>query len=127
MEESRLIALIKQYEQLRALKEELKGDLTDIEEEYKKVQSEIVETMVEEDVPSQGYGGFNYSPQTVTHYSFRAKEALEAEGIDKIQVMKKNKFGFLVKEDINQKSLESALKDYVKNDPDVLLEHHVEW
>lgn len=116
--ESKLIQLIQKYEELRALKDEIAEAKTEIEEEFKKIQSEIVEQMVEDDVPSQGYGGFNYSPQTVVHYNFKAEDTLLAEGKDKLQIMRDNGFDFLIKETINQRSLESALKDYVKNDPD---------
>ena len=67
---SALIGLIERYEELRALKDELSEATKEINEEYKKIQEEIVEQMVDDDIPSQGYGDYSYSPQTVTHYSF---------------------------------------------------------
>ena len=85
---SRLIELIEKYEELRALKEELADSTKEINEEYKKVQEEIVEQMVDDDIPSQGYGDYNYSPQTLTHYSFKSEETLLADGIDKMKVMR---------------------------------------
>ena len=108
---SRLIELIEKYEELRALKEELEESAKEVKEEFKKIQEEIVEQMVEDDVPSQGYGDYNYSPQTVQHYSFISEEKLAENKIDKIEVMRENGFDYLIKETINQRSLESAMKE----------------
>lgn len=108
---SALIRLIERYEELRALKEELAESTKEINEEYKKIQEEIVEQMVDDDIPSQGLGDYNYSPQTVAHYSFISEESLAGKGIDKMAVMRENGYDFLIKESISQRSLESALKE----------------
>ena len=84
---SALIGLIERYEELRALKDELSEATKEINEEYKKIQEEIVEQMVDDDIPSQGYGDYSYSPQTVTHYSFISEESLAEKGIDKMEFM----------------------------------------
>lgn len=106
-----LIELIEKYEELRTLKEKLSDATKEINEEFKKIQEEIVEQMVDDDVPSQGLGDYNYSPQTVTHYSFISEESLAEKGIDKMAVMRENGYDFLIKEAINQRSLDSALKE----------------
>ncbi len=113
---SRLIELIEKYEELRALKEKLSDSTKEVNEEYKKVQEEIVEQMVDDDIPSQGYGDYNYSPQTVTHYSFISEEKLAEMGADKMKIMRENGYDFLIKESINQRSLESALKEAAASD-----------
>ena len=113
---SALIGLIERYEELRALKDELSEATKEINEEYKKIQEEIVEQMVDDDIPSQGYGDYSYSPQTVTHYSFISEESLAEKGIDKMAVMHENGYDFLIKEAINQRSLESALKEAAASD-----------
>lgn len=115
-EKSKLITLIEKYEELRACKEELAEATKDINEELKKVQEEMVEQMVEEDVPSQGYGSYNYFPQTVRHYSFKSEELLSAEGKDKMAVMRENGYGFLIKESIAQRSLETVMKEAAESE-----------
>lgn len=115
-EKSKLITLIEKYEELRECKEELAEATKDINEELKKVQEEMVEQMVEEDVPSQGYGSYNYSPQTVQHYSFKSEELLLAEGKDKMAVMRENGYGFLIKESIVQRSLETVMKEAAQSE-----------
>lgn len=113
---SKLIELIEKYEELLALKEELADSTKEINEELKKIQEEIVEQMVEDDVPSQGYGDYNYSPQTVTHYSFKSEETLSESKIDKMAVMRENGYDYLIKETINQRSLESAMKEAAESE-----------
>lgn len=113
---STLIGLIEKYEEFRALKEELSEATKEINEEFKKIQEEIVEQMVEDDVPSQGYGDYNYSPQTVTHYSFKSEETLSESKIDKMAVMRENGYDYLIKETINQRSLESAMKEAAESE-----------
>lgn len=106
-----LIGLIERYEELRTLKEELAEATKDINEEFKKIQEEIVEQMVDDDIPSQGFGDYSYSPQIATHYSFISEELLAEKGIDKMAVMRENGYDFLIREAINQRSLESAMKE----------------
>lgn len=116
---SALIGLIERYEELRALKDELSEATKEINEEYKKIQEEIVEQMVDDDIPSQGYGDYTYTPQTVTHYSFISEEKLAEAGTDKMEVMRENGFDFLIKETINQRSMESAFKERLENDEEL--------
>ena len=110
MAESTLITLIKKYDELRETKERLAEETKQNNQELKDIQEKIVDQMIEDDIPSQGVGDYTYTPQIVTHYSFKSAEKLVEMGVDKIQVMRENGFGFLIKEEINQRSLESAMK-----------------
>jgi single-stranded DNA-specific DHH superfamily exonuclease len=116
MAESTLITLIKKYDELRETKERLAEETKQNNQELKDIQEKIVDQMIEDDIPSQGVGDYTYTPQIVTHYSFKSAEKLVEMGVDKIQVMRENGFGFLIKEEINQRSLESTMKDLVKNE-----------
>ncbi len=116
MAESTLITLIKKYDELRETKERLAEETKQNNRELKDIQEKIVDQMIEDDIPSQGVGDYTYTPQIVTHYSFKSAEKLVEMGVDKIQVMRENGFGFLIKEEINQRSLESTMKDLVKNE-----------
>ncbi len=116
---SKLLRLIESYEELRELKDDLASWTKENNQDFKDVQEEIVEQMVEDDVPSQGYKGFTYTPQTVTHYSFISEEKLAEAGTDKMEVMRENGFDFLIKETINQRSMESAFKERLENDEEL--------
>lgn len=111
---TKLITLIQKYEEIRETKEQISEAEKEVNEAFKEIQEQIVEAMVEADVPKQGYGGFTYSPQTVVHYSFRAEDELNEEGKDKIAILKANGFGDLVKETVNQRSLESRMRGEAK-------------
>jgi len=116
---SRLVELIEKYEELREKKEKLADETKANNESLKQIQEDIVEQMVEDDIPSQGLGDYMYSPQTVTHYSFISEEKLAAAGRDKFNIMRENGFGFLVKETINQRSMEAAFKERLENDEEL--------
>jgi len=115
-EKSRLVELIEKYEKLREKKERLADETKANNEAFRQIQEDIVEQMVEDDIPSQGLGDYTYTPQTVTHYSFISEEKLAEAGKDKFAVMRENGFGFLVKETVNQRSMESAFKERLEND-----------
>ena len=116
MAESALIQLIRRYDELREEKERLAEETKKNNQEYKEIQEKIVDQMLEDDVPSQGLGDYTYTPQTITHYSFKSAEKLAEMGVDKIQVMRENGFDFLIKEEINQRTLESTMKGLMNDE-----------
>ena len=59
-EKSRLIELIEKYEELREKKEKLANETKANNEAFKQIQEDIVEQMVEDDIPSQGLGDYTY-------------------------------------------------------------------
>lgn len=118
-EKSRLIELIEKYEELREKKEKLANETKANNEAFKQIQEDIIEQMVEDDIPSQGLGDYTYTPQTVTHYSFISEKKLAEAGTDKMEVMRENGFDFLIKETINQRSMESAFKERLENDEEL--------
>lgn len=118
-EKSRLIELIDKYEELREKKEKLANETKANNEAFKQIQEDIVEQMVEDDIPSQSLGDYTYTPQTVIHYSFISEEKLAEAGTDKMEVMRENGFDFLIKETINQRSMESAFKERLENDEEL--------
>lgn len=115
----RIIPLIQEYEKLRERKDELAEEVKENNAAFKKIQEDICTAMVEEDIPKQGYNGFTYSPQTVTHYSFVTQEKLQEMNADKIEILKGNEdFRTLIKEEVNAKSFDSFCRNYIKDDPD---------
>lgn len=112
-----LIALIEKYEEIRARKDELAEETKKNNQEFKEIQERIVEQMVEDDIPMMGYGNYNYYPQTVTHYSFLSEDKLAENGVtDKFDAIRSAGLDFLIKETINQRSMESAFKEIVENE-----------
>lgn len=125
MANNELIELIKEYEEIRNRKDRLAEETKQNNKAYKEIQEKIVEVMAEEDIPMQGLGSYNYYPQTVTHYSFLSEEKIAMAlplGKDKFDVMRENGFGFLIKETINQRSMDTAFREYLAENDDELPE-----
>ena len=72
---------------------------------------EIAEMMIDEDIPSQGYGDYIYSLQDKVKYSKRGEAYLQERGLDFFEVLREQGLGELIKETVNAGSLQSAMKE----------------
>lgn len=76
-----------------------------------KLKAEIAEMMIDEDIPSQGYGDYIYSLQDKVKYSKRGEAYLQERGLDFFEVLREQGLGELIKETVNAGSLQSAMKE----------------
>ena len=67
--------------------------------------------MIDEDIPSQGYGDYVYSLQDKVKYSKRGDAQLMEKGLDFFEVLREQGLGDLIKETVNPRSLQSAMKE----------------
>ena len=75
--------------------------------------------MIDEDIPSQGYGDYIYSLQDKVKYSKRGEAYLQERGLDFFEVLREQGLGELIKETVNAGSLQSAMKEIAEeNDGD---------
>lgn len=116
MAQGKVKELIEKYEEIRARKERLAKEKTAAEEEYKQIQIGLAEAITEIGEDSASNDGFVYSPKVQGKYSFRAQEDLEAEGLDKIAILKENGFGEIVKETVDWRTLNSTMKEVAESD-----------
>lgn len=116
MEQGKVKELIEKYEEIRARKERLAKEKTAAEEEYKQIQIDLAEAITEIGEDSASNDGFVYSPKVQGKYSFRAQEDLEAEGLDKIEILKENGFGEIVKETVDWRTLNSTMREVAESD-----------
>lgn len=116
MAQGKVKELIEKYEEIRARKERLTKEKTAAEEEYKQIQIDLAEAITEIGEDSATNDGFVYSPKVQGKYSFRAQEDLEAEGLDKIAVLKENGFGEIVKETVDWRTLNSTMREVAESD-----------
>lgn len=116
MAQGKVKELIEKYEEIRARKERLAKEKTAAEEEYKQIQIDLAEAITEIGEDSASNDGFVYSPKVQGKYSFRAQEDLEAEGLDKIEILKENGFGEIVKETVDWRTLNSTMKEVAESD-----------
>lgn len=116
MAQGKVKELIEKYEEIRARKERLTKEKTAAEEEYKQIQIDLAAAITEIGEDSATNEGFVYSPKVQGKYSFRAQEDLEAEGLDKIAVLKENGFGEIVKETVDWRTLNSTMREVAESD-----------
>lgn len=116
MAQGKVKELIDQYEEIRERKERLAKEKAAAEEEYKQIQIDLAAAITEIGEDSATNEGFVYSPKVQGKYSFRAQEDLEAEGLDKIAVLKENGFGEIVKETVVWRTLNSTMREVAESD-----------
>lgn len=116
MAQGKVKELIDQYEEIRERKERLAKEKAAAEEEYKQIQIDLAAAITEIGEDSATNEGFVYSPKVQGKYSFRAQEDLEAEGLDKIAVLKENGFGEIVKETVDWRKLNSTMREVAESD-----------
>lgn len=107
----KLTEMLGQYEELLDKKDQLAKDTKDNNAAIDKLKAEIAEMMIDEDIPSQGYGDYIYSLQDKVKYSKRGEAYLQECGLDFFEVLREQGLGELIKETVNAGSLQSAMKE----------------
>lgn len=106
----KLTEMLGQYEELLDKKDQLAQDTKDNNAAIDKLKAEIAETMIDEDIPSQGYGDYVYSLQDKIKYSKRGEAELQEKGLDFFEVLREQGFGDIIKETVNANTLQSTMK-----------------
>lgn len=107
----KLTEMLGQYEELLDKKDALDKETKDNNAGIDKLKAEIAEMMIDEDIPSQGYGDYVYSLQDKVKYSKRGDAQLMEKGLDFFEVLREQGLGDLIKETVNPRSLQSAMKE----------------
>lgn len=107
----KLTEMLGQYEELLDKKDALDKETKDNNAAIDKLKTEIAEMMIDEDIPSQGYGDYVYSLQDKVKYSKRGDAQLMEKGLDFFEVLREQGLGDLIKETVNPRSLQNAMKE----------------
>lgn len=107
----KLTEMLGQYEELLDKKDALDKETKDNNAAIDKLKAEIAEMMIDEDIPSQGYGDYVYSLQDKVKYSKRGDAQLMEKGLDFFEILREQGLGDLIKETVNPRSLQSAMKE----------------
>ena len=107
----KLTEMLAQYEVLLDKKDQLAQDTKDNNAAIDKLKAEIAETMIDEDIPSQGYGDYVYSLQDKIKYSKRGEAEFQEKGLDFFEVLREQGFGDIIKETVNANTLQSTMKE----------------
>lgn len=107
----KLTEMLGQYEVLLDKKEALADETKSNNAAIDKIKEEIAEMMIDEDIPSQGYGDYVYSLQDKVKYSKRGDAQLAEKGLNFFEVLREQGLGDLIKETVNARSLQSVMKE----------------
>lgn len=105
----KLTEMLGQYEDLLDKKDQLAKDTKDNNAAIDKLKQEIADMMIDEDIPSQGYGDYVYSLQEKVKYSKRGEATLQEKGLDFFDVLREQGLGDIIKETVNANTLQSTM------------------
>ena len=111
-----LIDLIANYQTLLATKEALAEQTKANNKAIEDMKQQIANQMIDDEVTSIGYAGYNFSLQTKTVYSKKSEADLQAAGIDFFGLLRDNGLGDLIVERVDPRTLSASLKQIVEAD-----------
>ena len=111
-----LIDLIANYQTLLATKEALAEQTKANNKAIEDMKQQIADQMIDDEVTSIGYAGYNFSLQTKTVYSKKSEADLQAAGIDFFGLLRDNGLGDLIVEKVDPRTLSASLKQIVEAD-----------
>ena len=127
MDDNKKRDIIERYEYYKQRKADLKKEAETANEEFEKAEQELADLMIDSDEPITSLGEYQYALKISTKYNFKSMEALAELGIDdKYKVLKDNGFGFLVKETVDSRTLNTTINEALAEDgggvPDEVME-----
>ena len=114
-----LIDLIASYQTLLATKEALAEQTKANNKAIEDMKQQIADQMIDDEVTSIGYAGYNFSLQTKTVYSKKSEADLQAAGIDFFGLLRDNGLGDLIVERVDPRTLSASLKQIVETEGDL--------
>ena len=109
-----LVDMVNEYQELLVKKESLEKAVDENNEMIKAKKQEIVQQMIDDDCPRISVGEYMFSLQVKNQFSKKAEAYLEAQGLNFFDVLREQGLGDLIKETVNQKSFQSAMKELVE-------------
>ena len=109
-----LVDMVNEYQELLVKKEFLEKAVEENNELIKAKKQEIVQQMIDDDCPRISVGEYMFSLQVKNQFSKKAEAYLEARGLNFFDVLREQGFGDLIKEAVNPRSLQSAMKELVE-------------
>jgi hypothetical protein len=114
-----LIDLIANYQTLLATKEALAEQTKANNKAIEDMKQRIADQMIDDEVTSIGYAGYNFSLQTKTVYSKKSEADLQAAGINFFGLLRENGLGDLIVERVDPRTLSASLKQIVEAEGDL--------
>lgn len=117
---SNLSELCIELQELREGKDELEDRLDKQKKAIRTKMDEIIEAMIDADTPEIIVGEHDFAVKTTTHYSKLGDDRLAASGIEFFEVLRNSGLGYLIKETVNTKSMETAFRNAANENNGIL-------
>ena len=109
-----LIDMIKNYQALLDRKDELSEQTKTNNAAIEAAKAEIIQQMVDEDIPRISTGGYCFTLTAKTSYTKRSEAELAEGGLDFLDVLREEGLGDIIVEKVDPRTLQSTIKDYVE-------------
>ncbi len=110
-----LLEMVRNYQMLLEKKELLEKQMKENNTDIEDAKAEITQQMIDDDCPSITVGDYKFSLQAKTAYTKRSEKELAEAGIDFLGTLREEGFGDLIKETVNSRTLQSAMKEFVES------------
>ena len=109
-----LLDIVRNYQGLLERKEALAEETKENNAAIEAAKEKISQQMVDDDVPSISTGGYKFSLQAKTIYSKKSEADIAQTGTTFFDVLREEGLGDIIVEQVNTRTLQSTLKDYVE-------------
>lgn len=109
-----LIEMVRDYQTLLERKDSLSEETKANNAAIEAAKERISQQMVDDDCPSISTGGYKFTLQAKTIYSKKSEADIARTGTTLFEVLRDEGLGDIIQEQVNTRTLQSTMKDYVE-------------
>lgn len=109
-----LIEMVRDYQTLLERKDSLAEKTKANNAAIEAAKERISQQMVDDDCPSISTGGYKFALQAKTIYSKKSEADIARTGTTLFEVLRDEGLGDIIQEQVNTRTLQSTMKDYVE-------------
>lgn len=111
-----LLEMLNEYQALLEKKDILAKQTKENNQDIKVMMGDIAQEMIDADVPEMAVGDYVFSLRDKTEYSKKSNVDLAEAGLDYFEVLREQGLGDLIVEQVNARTLNTAIKNLVQEE-----------
>lgn len=111
-----LLEMLNEYQTLLEKKDILAKQTKENNQDIKVMMGDIAQEMIDADVPEMAVGDYVFSLRNKTEYSKKSNADLAEAGLDYFEVLREQGLGDLIVEQVNARTLNTAIKNLVQEE-----------
>lgn len=111
-----LLEMLNEYQALLEKKDILAKQTKENNQDIKVMMGDIAQEMIDADVPEMAVGDYVFSLRDKTEYSKKSNADLAEAGLDYFEVLREQGLGDLIVEQVNARTLNTAIKNLVQEE-----------